>query len=39
VPELRERLFAPRAGWLSLGLLVVMGLALAWSVQGAAWLE
>jgi len=39
VPELRERLFAPRAGWLSLGLLVVMGLALAWSVQGAGWLE
>jgi hypothetical protein len=39
VPELRERLLYPRAGWLSLGLLVVMALALAWSVQGAGWLE
>jgi len=39
VPELRDRFRYPRAGWLSLGLLVVMALALAWSVQGAAWLE
>ena len=39
MPDLRERLLYPRAGWLSLGLLAVMGLALAWSVQGAAWLE
>ncbi len=39
MPELRERLLYPRAGWLSLGLLVVMALALAWSVQGADWLE
>jgi transglutaminase-like putative cysteine protease len=39
VPELRERFLYPRAGWLSLGLLVVMALALAWSVQGAGWLE
>jgi transglutaminase-like putative cysteine protease len=39
VPDLRERLLYPRAGWLSLGLLAAMALALAWSVQGAAWLE
>jgi transglutaminase-like putative cysteine protease len=39
VPELRERFAAPRAGWLSLGLILVMALALAWSVQGAGWLE
>jgi transglutaminase-like putative cysteine protease len=39
VPDLRERFLYPRAGWLSLGLLVVMALALSWSVQGAAWLE
>jgi len=38
VHELRERLLYPRAGWLSLGLLAVMGLALAWAVQGAEWL-
>ena len=39
MPDLRERLLYPRAGWLSLGLLVVMGLALAWAVQGANWLD
>jgi transglutaminase-like putative cysteine protease len=39
VPDLRERLLYPRAGWLSLGLLAVMALAVAWSVQGAQWLE
>jgi transglutaminase-like putative cysteine protease len=39
VPDLRERLLYPRAGWLSLGLLVVMGLALSWAVQGAGWLD
>lgn len=39
MPELRERFLHPQAGWLSLGLLAVMALALAWSVQGAAWLE
>ncbi len=38
MPDLRERLLRPREGWLSLGLLAVMVLALAWSVQGAAWL-
>jgi transglutaminase-like putative cysteine protease len=39
VSELRERLRYPRAGWISLVLLAVMAIALAWSVQGAAWLE
>jgi transglutaminase-like putative cysteine protease len=39
VPDLRERFLYPRAGWLSLGLLVIMGLALSWSVQGAHWLD
>ena len=39
MPDLRERLLYPRAGWLSLGLLAVMALAVAWSVQGAQWLE
>ena len=38
MPDLRDRVLYPRAGWLSLGLLAVMALALAWSVQGAAWL-
>ena len=38
MPDLRDRLLYPRAGWLSLGLIAVMALALAWSVQGAAWL-
>ena len=39
MPDLRERLAHPRAGWVSLGLLMIMALALAWSVQGAGWLE
>src|SRR5687768_14952603 len=39
VPDLRERVLYPRAGWLSLGLLVIMGLALTWAVQGAHWLD
>jgi transglutaminase-like putative cysteine protease len=39
VSELIERLRYPRAGWISLVLLAVMALALAWSVQGASWLE
>jgi len=39
VPDLRERLLYPRAGWLSLGLLMVMALALSWAVQGANWLD
>ena len=37
--ELAERLRYPRAGWISLVLLGVMALALAWSVQGAKWLD
>ena len=39
MPDLRERFLYPRAGWLSLGLLAVMALAVAWSVQGAGWLD
>lgn len=39
VSELWDRFRYPRAGWLSLGLLAVMALAVAWSVQGAGWLE
>lgn len=39
MPELRERILHPTAGWLSLGLLAVMVLALGWSVQGAEWLD
>lgn len=39
VPDLRERILYPTAGWLSLGLLAVMVLALGWSVQGAEWLD
>ncbi len=37
--ELAERLRYPRAGWISVLLLGIMALALAWSVQGAGWLE
>jgi transglutaminase-like putative cysteine protease len=39
VSELFERLRYPRAGWISLVLLAVMALALAWAVQGAKWLD
>ena len=39
VADLRERLPYPRAGWLGFGLLLVMALTVAWSVQGAQWLE
>ncbi|MGZ8481201.1 MAG: DUF4129 domain-containing transglutaminase family protein [Candidatus Limnocylindria bacterium] len=38
MPDLRDRILYPRAGWLSLGLIAVMALALAWSIQGAEWL-
>ena len=38
MPDLRDRILYPRAGWLSLGLIAVMGLAVAWSIQGAEWL-
>ena len=37
--DLRERVLYPKAGWLSLGLLIVMALALTWAVQGAEWLD
>jgi hypothetical protein len=39
VSDLRERVLYPKAGWLSLGLLLVMALALTWAVQGAEWLD
>ncbi|MBW3613566.1 MAG: hypothetical protein KY392_06880 [Chloroflexi bacterium] len=39
MPDSRERAATARPGWLSLGLLMVMALALAWAVQEAAWLE
>ncbi|MBA2264980.1 MAG: transglutaminase domain-containing protein [Chloroflexi bacterium] len=39
MPDLRERVLYPRAGWLSLSLLVIMALSLAWGVQGANWLD
>jgi hypothetical protein len=34
-----DRYLRPREGWLALGLLFVMLLSLAWSVQRAEWLE
>ncbi|MDQ2933694.1 MAG: DUF3488 and transglutaminase-like domain-containing protein [Chloroflexota bacterium] len=34
-----ERVARPREGWLSLILLIVMLLSLAWAVQAAGWLE
>lgn len=34
-----DRMRHPREGWVSLLLLAVMAISLAWSVQGAAWLE
>jgi transglutaminase-like putative cysteine protease len=39
VSEELRRFVRPREGWLSLGLLFVMLLALGWSIQTAAWLE
>jgi transglutaminase-like putative cysteine protease len=39
VSSFSERLARPREGWLSLTLLVVMLLSLAWAVQAAGWLE
>ena len=39
MPDVRERIIYPRAGWVSAGLLLVMALALAWAVQGAEWLD
>ncbi len=37
--SLGERMTRPREGWLSLTLLIVMLLSLAWAVQAAGWLE
>ena len=39
MPESVRRFLHPREGWLSLALLLVMLLALTWSVQAAGWLE
>ncbi|HET8587937.1 MAG TPA: hypothetical protein VFM74_08710, partial [Candidatus Limnocylindria bacterium] len=39
MPEPLRRFLRPREGWLSLGLLFVMLLALGWSIQTAGWLE
>jgi len=39
MPELLRRFLRPREGWLSLGLLIVMLLALAWSVEHAGWFD
>lgn len=39
MPSLVDRLRHPRAGWLGIGLLLVMAVSVAWSVQGAGWLE
>lgn len=39
MPDPRQRAATAPPGWLSLGLLMVMALALAWAVQEAAWLE
>ena len=39
MPDALRRFTRPREGWLSLGLLLVMLLALTWSVQSAGWLE
>ena len=39
MPDLRDRIRHPRFGWLSFGLLMVMALSVAWSVQAAQWLE
>jgi transglutaminase-like putative cysteine protease len=39
MPDELRRLVRPREGWLSLGLLFVMLLALGWAIQRAAWLD
>ena len=39
MPDLRGRFAHPRAGWLGLGLLIIMALSVTWSVQGAGWLD
>ncbi len=39
MPELLRRFLRPREGWLSMGLLLVMLLALAWSIQRAEWFD
>jgi hypothetical protein len=39
VPEWLKPYARPREGWLALGLLFVMLLSLAWSIQRAEWIE
>lgn len=39
MPELLRRFLRPREGWLSLGLVLAMLLALAWSVEHAGWFD
>ena len=39
MPELVRRFLRPREGWLSMALVLVMVLALAWSVENADWFE
>jgi transglutaminase-like putative cysteine protease len=39
VPEWIRPYLRPREGWLALGLLFVMLLSLAWSIQEAAWID
>ena len=39
MPELLRRFLRPREGWLSMGLVLVMVVALAWSVQHARWFD
>lgn len=39
MPELLRRYLRPREGWLSMGLVLAMLLALAWSLQRAQWFD
>ncbi len=39
MPEQLDRYLRPREGWLSLALLVVMLLSVAWAVQRTEWIE
>jgi transglutaminase-like putative cysteine protease len=39
VPELLRRFLRPREGWLSVGLVLIMVLSLAWSLQHARWFD
>ncbi len=39
MPELARRFLRPREGWLSMALVLVMLLALAWSIERAEWFD